>query len=210
MKFMNGSRGLRRICRNAMFAWICAGMLMFGTASCGDDEVTTDENWQSANEKAFAEIAGNPGYTELVSPGNNGSLYYRVLKQGDGEKPIYYTSQVQVYYKGWFVANSETYGITKGKVFDQKLFDNGSPATFAVSAAGSTYDSYYGTYTPSFPIEGWTIALQYMKKGDIWEIWIPSHLAYGTTGQSGSIPANTVLAFELEVVKVLGVDGDLE
>jgi len=214
IKFLNLKRALRCTCRKAILAGVCAGLSMPGIVSCSDDEVVTDENWQSANEKAIAAIAGNPEYTEIVSPGSNGSIYYRVLKQGEGKKTIYYTSQVQVYYKGWYVADSETYGLAKGQILEQKLFDDGAPATIAVSAAGSTYDSYYGTYSPDFPIEGWTIALQHMRKGDKWEIWIPINLAYGTTGQDHAYSQKTfgytALAYELEVIKILGIDGDLE
>jgi peptidylprolyl isomerase/FKBP-type peptidyl-prolyl cis-trans isomerase FklB len=185
--------------------------------SCSDsgNDDTAMVEWKAANEQAWNEIARNPEYTELKSPGNNGSIYYRVLKKGDGRKPIYYTSRVGVYYKGWFVASSSDLNISKGQVFDRKLFDDGTPSVFAVSAAGSTYDTYYYTYTPPFPIEGWTIALQHMVKGDRWEIWLPSQLAYGKAGQTDSnsnttIPGYSTLAFEIEVTNVAGIDGDTE
>ncbi|MDR0756579.1 MAG: FKBP-type peptidyl-prolyl cis-trans isomerase [Tannerella sp.] len=186
--------------------------------SCSDSE--NDDaimaEWKAANEQAWNEITRNPEYTELKSPGNNGSIYYRVLKKGDGQKKIYYTSRVGVYYKGWFVASSSDLNISKGKVFDQKLFDDGTPSVFAVSIAGSTYDSYYYTYTPPIPTEeGWTIALQHMVKGDKWEIWIPSQLAHGKTGKVDSnnnqiTPGYSTLAFEIEVTNVAGIDGDTE
>jgi peptidylprolyl isomerase/FKBP-type peptidyl-prolyl cis-trans isomerase FklB len=185
-------------------------LTVFLIASCddsNDDEILNV--WKTANEQALNDIARNPEYTELKSPGNNGSLYYRILQKGDGKKPIYYTSRVRVYYKGWFVVTNQDLNITKGKVFDQKLFDDGEPATFAVSQAGSTYDTYTGYYSPSFPIEGWTITLQYMVKGDKWEVWIPSQLAYGQNG-SNQIPGNSVLTFEIEVTDVMGIDGDTE
>ncbi|MDR2120638.1 MAG: FKBP-type peptidyl-prolyl cis-trans isomerase [Tannerella sp.] len=185
--------------------------------ACGDDadEHVALAEWKAANEKALNEIALNPEYTELKSPGNNGSIYYRVLKKGDGQKPIYYTSRVEVYYKGWYAATDREVGITKGQVFDQKLFDDGAPAVFAVSIAGSTYNSAYSTYSPAIPIEGWTVALQYMRKGDKWEIWLPRQFAYGDAGQKDSngnvvIPGYSTLVFEIEVISVAGIDGDTE
>jgi len=205
--------------------------------ACGDDDAikldpTALEAWTKANEQAINDIAKNPEYTEIVSPGNNGSIYYKVLKEGTGEKQIFFTSQVTVYYKGWFVADYEDLSITKGKVFDHQVFDDGTPVVFAVSPAGSTlvttsnyssssyyYSSYYSYYSsyydPPSPIEGWVIALQYMKKGDKWEIWIPARLAYGESGSSDSsgnitIPPNSTLVFEIEIVNVKGIDGDVE
>ncbi|MDR1331323.1 MAG: FKBP-type peptidyl-prolyl cis-trans isomerase [Tannerella sp.] len=194
--------------------WIWALLPLFFAASCSDDE--NGENvldvWKSANEQALNDIARNPEFTEIKSPGDNGSIYYRVIEKGSGTKTVYYTSQVKVYYKGWFVAGNSELGIEKDHVFDHRLFDDGAPVTFALSTGASTYDSYTG-YNPPIPIDGWTVALQHMVKGDKWEIWLPAQLAYGTSGQSGSsgtIPGHSTLAFEIEVVGVTGIDGDTE
>ena len=48
-------------------------------------------------------------------------------------------------------------------------------------------------------IRGWTEALQMMKKGAKWEIYIPSDLAYGERA-TGTIPAHSTLIFEVELV----------
>jgi FKBP-type peptidyl-prolyl cis-trans isomerase len=48
-----------------------------------------------------------------------------------------------------------------------------------------------------------------MVKGDKWEVVIPYHLAYGEKGNS-SIPGYSTLAFEIEVMNVVGVNGDWE
>ena len=50
-------------------------------------------------------------------------------------------------------------------------------------------------------IEGWVIALQQMRVGDKWEIYIPSELGYGSFSQPG-IPANSTLIFEIELLGV--------
>ncbi|MDR3262259.1 MAG: FKBP-type peptidyl-prolyl cis-trans isomerase [Tannerella sp.] len=159
-------------------------------AACSKDDDSAVEEWQLQNEQAFNAIAKNPEYTEIKSPGNNGSIYYKVLQKGTGTKPIYYTSTVGAYYKGWFVAAYADKGITAGTVFDQKLFDDGTPLQTVVGTG---------------VIGGWTVALQHMVEGDKWEIWIPYQLGYGVSG-SEAIPGYSTLAFEIEVVKVYGVE----
>lgn len=72
-----------------------------------------------------------------------------------------------------------------GTVFDSSV-DRGSPAKFA----------------PNQVIKGWTEALQMMRKGDKWRLWIPSELAYGDNGSGAKIPGGAVLEFELEVIEV--------
>ncbi|MDR0744005.1 MAG: FKBP-type peptidyl-prolyl cis-trans isomerase [Tannerella sp.] len=161
-------------------------------SSCSDDNDDHLNEWMVANQLALNAIKANPEYKELRSPGNEGSVYYKVLTKGDGTDPIYYTSTVTCYYKGWFVADYPKYSIENGTVFDQKLFDDGTPYSFLVGATGS-----------SAVINGWKTALQNMVKGDKWEVWIPYQLGYGREGSSnGSIPGYSVLVFEIEVMTV--------
>ena len=49
-------------------------------------------------------------------------------------------------------------------------------------------------------IQGWQIAFQYLPKGSIATLYIPSGLAYGTQSPSSAIPANSNLIFDLELV----------
>jgi len=74
---------------------------------------------------------------------------------------------------------------------------------------GTEFDSTYKRRQPLIVrpdkvVPGWSEALQLMREGDKWEIFLPSHLAYGDRG-AGPIPGNAVLIFELELIKV-GVD----
>ena len=63
---------------------------------------------------------------------------------------------------------------------------------------------------PSFQvIKGWTEAMQIMKEGDKWELYIPSELAYGDRGAGGKIPGGAVLIFTLEMLKVKGPSVEL-
>ena len=170
---------------------------LFCSTSCGndDDKNNHQERWMIANQNAFNAIRTNSDYKELKSPGNEGSIFYKVLKEGDGTEPIYYTSSVECYYKGWLVADYPELNFKNGKIFDQKLFDDGPPVSFTVGGV----------------VNGWSTALQHMKKGDKWEIWIPYQLGYEREDKKDpngkvTIPGYATLAFELEIMSVKGVD----
>ena len=154
--------------------------------SCKKEKEDHLEKWMIANLTAFNAIKANPEYKELKSPGNEGSIYYKVLHAGDGTDSIWYTSAVSCYYKGYFAVDFPDYNIIVGTVFDQQLFDDGPPAAFALDDV----------------VKGWKTALQHMVKGDKWEIWIPYQLGYERTGK-GLIPGYSTLVFELEIVGII-------
>jgi peptidylprolyl isomerase/FKBP-type peptidyl-prolyl cis-trans isomerase FklB len=166
-----------------------------------DDEENNSEVWKTANEQAFNAIKTNSEYKELPSPGNEGSVYYKVLTEGTDTKPIYYTSMVSVYVKGYFVVGNDKLNIKKNDIFQRKEFNDGSPIYISVSA-------------PDYLPRGVSISLQKMKKGDKWEIWMPYQLGWGsTTGKVPfdlyntqvvvSIPAYSTVVYEIEVVNVI-------
>ena len=179
---------------------------LFAAVSCDKkDDDEAGQAWKLANEQAFNAIKNNPAYTEFKSPGNEGSIYYKVLRKGTGTKPIFYTSTVKVYSKGWFVVDSKEHGITNGMMFQKWLAEDGIPATLKVSKLLSENGA-----TVSF--KGIQAALQKMKEGDKWEIWVPYQLGGGKSKAStltiGStplhlIPAYSTLVFEIEVVEVM-------
>eukprot|EP00970_Alexandrium_tamarense_P005202 scaffold845_cov199-Alexandrium_tamarense.AAC.15 len=59
-------------------------------------------------------------------------------------------------------------------------------------------------FAPNQVIRGWTEAMQLMKEGAKWELYIPSELGYGDQGAGGVIPGGAVLVFTLELLKVNG------
>lgn len=105
-----------------------------------------------------------------------GGLQYQVLKAGTGKSPTK-ADRVRVHYTGKLVS---------GKVFDSSV-QRGQPAEFGVGQV----------------IPGWTMALQKMKVGDKWMLYIPSDLAYGERGSPPAIGPNEVLVFEVELLGIL-------
>ena len=178
------------------FLFLCA--LSFSLVSCGSDddddntEVVYDEAWKAENEQAFEEKKSDPEFTEVKSTGNEGSILMKQLQAGDGER-VYYTSRVKVYYKCSTI---------DGVVQDERSRPYDDPFRVAVSSGVADYDSSSNPEGYSTVIIGWTIALQQMRVGDKWEVWIPWQLAYGYE-QKGDIQPCSALIFEIEVVDVL-------
>ena len=104
-------------------------------------------------------------------------LQYEVLEEGEGAQPQP-GDQVTVHYTGKLI---------DGTVFDSSV-DRGEPATFGVTQV----------------IPGWVEALQMMKAGAKWRLFIPSALAYGPQGAGGVIGPNQTLIFDVELIAVNG------
>jgi len=102
-------------------------------------------------------------------------LQYKIIKEGTGATPKA-TDTVVTHYSGTLI---------NGKVFDSSYKRN-SPATFPVNGV----------------IKGWTEALQLMKVGAKWQLFIPAELAYGERGAGSSIGPNQVLIFEIELLEI--------
>lgn len=101
-------------------------------------------------------------------------LQYKVLKEGTGATPKA-SDTVKANYRGTFLDGTE---------FDSS-YKGGKPISFPVEGV----------------IAGWTEALQLMKVGSKWQLFIPGNLAYGEEGNRG-IPPNSTLIFEVELVGI--------
>ena len=181
---------------------LCA-TLALGLASCNKDdeedtEVVYDEAWRDQNEAAFEEKKNDPDFTEVVSTGNEGSVLMRQIQAGDGER-VFYTSRVQVYY---------TCRTIDGVLHDECVRPYDDPFHVAVSSEVADYNSSTNPMGYASVVLGWTIALQQMREGDKWEVWVPWQLGYGYNEQ-GDIEPCSALIFEIEVVKVLQ-NGEVE
>jgi FKBP-type peptidyl-prolyl cis-trans isomerase FklB len=102
-------------------------------------------------------------------------LQYKVVRAGTGKSPAA-TDEVEVHYEGRLI---------NGKVFDSSI-QRGKSISFGVNKV----------------IKGWTEALQLMKEGARWQIYIPSKLAYGENGAGNAIGPNETLIFDVELIKV--------
>jgi FKBP-type peptidyl-prolyl cis-trans isomerase len=102
-------------------------------------------------------------------------LQYKVIEEGSGKTPGP-ADRVTVHYTGMLI---------DGTVFDSSL-ERGNPLTLGVSQI----------------IPGWTEALQLMKEGAKWTLYIPAELAYGEQGAGGDIPPHATLIFEVELLKI--------
>jgi len=127
-----------------------------------------------SNAQESEKFLDENGKKEGVKTTESG-LQYKVLKEGDGPSPKP-EDFVKVNYLGTF---------TDGTEFDSS-FAKGEPQTFQTDGV----------------IKGWTEALQMMKAGSKWQIFVPPHLAYGRGGLGQRIPPNKVLVFELELLSI--------
>lgn len=102
-------------------------------------------------------------------------LQYKVIKEGTGRIPKD-SDIVVTNYKGSLIDGTE---------FDSS-YKRGQPATFPVKGV----------------IKGWTEALQLMKEGSVWQLFVPADLAYGERGAGSVIGPNATLIFEVELLSI--------
>lgn len=144
------------------------------TATC-EETRTGDLNMSALSDEANAAFLSNYDAQPGVVKTASG-LRYRILASGNGAQPKA-TSRVRAHYQGTLI---------DCKVFDSSYARN-EPAVFPVNRL----------------IPGWVEALQLMKEGDVWELVLPSSLAYGERGAGEDIPPNQTLIFKLELLQVL-------
>lgn len=155
----------------------------FCNAIAGDTTFTIDKakavfkqkmeyNQKAPGEAYLAANAKKEGVVVLPS-----GLQYKVLKQGDGKKPLA-SDKVQVHYEGRLI---------DGKVFDASKRHGDKPVEFGVTSV----------------IKGWTEALQLMPVGSKWQLYIPYNLAYGERGTGRDIKPYSALVFDVELVGIV-------
>lgn len=132
---------------------------------------------------AFGILAATVTGAQAGAPEKTASgLVYESLKDGSGAQATPQAT-VQVHYRGTLV---------DGREFDSS-YKRGEPATFPLNQV----------------IPGWTEGVQLMPVGSKFKFFLPSKLAYGEHG-AGSIPANAVLVFDVELLAIEkpAADGD--
>ncbi len=109
----------------------------------------------------------------LTAQTTDEGVYYIIDTEGTGVDFPTKASTVEMYYKGYF---------TSGQVFDQSLAPN-SPLVSKLFNL----------------VTGWQIGVPKFKKNSKGRLFIPSALGYGSQA-TGSIPANSVLIFDIELL----------
>ena len=109
-------------------------------------------------------------------------VQYKVLKQGEGDKPSL-NDRVTVHYTG---------SLLDGTIFDNSI-ERGEPITVGVGQV----------------VAGWTEVLQLMPLGSKYIAWIPSELGYGMQG-NGPIKPNSTLVFEIELLSIEVIESENE
>jgi FKBP-type peptidyl-prolyl cis-trans isomerase len=126
-----------------------------------------------ANHRAAAKyLAENAKKPNMVTTASG--LQYKVVNAGNGASPKA-SDEVTVNYRGTLINGTE---------FDSS-YKRGQPATFPVNRV----------------IPGWTEALQLMKPGAKYQLFIPPQLAYDLRSQP-PIPPGSMLIFEVELLSV--------
>jgi FKBP-type peptidyl-prolyl cis-trans isomerase len=126
-----------------------------------------------ASAEYMTKVVKEPGVQVLPS-----GVAYKIVRSGpaDGMRPAL-TDEVKVHYEGKLI---------DGTVFDSS-YERGQPA--------------------AMPLEGlipaWQEALQLMRPGDEWVLYVPAEKGYGADGAGDTIPPNAALIFRIELIGVL-------
>ena len=180
-------------------------LLPLAITSCEEDDglVNPYGDWKNRNQHYIDSIAdvayANPDEWKIIhtyqfpEPTDPSAskyvkdyVYCKVLESGDGISP-FYTDTVSANYRGQLIPLLEGTVVTFDQSYKGELNkDVAIPRSFAMNGV----------------IPGWTTALQHMREGDRWLVYIPSELGYGLEGYD-NIPGYSTLCFDIHLVKVI-------
>lgn len=150
-----------------------------------DKEPAAEVEVENVNLKFLADIEQQPGVVKLES-----GLMYKVLREAPPDSKYSPTkdSPCECHYAGTTPAltpNAVDIDESEWQEFDSS-YKRGSPTSFA----------------PNQVIKGWTEAMQLMKQGEKWEMYIPSDLGYGAGGSGDKLGQSAQLrTFQRFIVK---------
>ena len=132
--------------------------------------------------KAGAQAKRDSDIAQIVSKWpdtvkDENGIFQKTIRKGFGDLPAK-GDTVSVIYKGMLL---------DGTVFDQSAL-SGGPLKFRIGTGEI--------------IEGWEKVAATMRKGEKRLVVIPPELAYGSSGISGVIPADSFLVFEMELTAI--------
>ena len=180
-------------------------------SSCSEETEPESEfaDWQAKNEAYINQLASDPGIKKILTytknPGQEGLtssdyIYVDVIESGSGTETALFTDSVYYTYRGRLLP-SKSYA--NGYVFEETFlgdFDWSTAGMKKACVSWNTVTTSSGT-TTSLWTDGFCTALQNMKKGDHWLVYIPYQLAYGESSTS-YIPAYSTLVFEIAIADV--------
>ena len=205
---------MRRIRKILCFLLPLAALLF---ASCEEvQEASKYDNWQSRNEAFIDSIARETGgliidseekaaavevgrlFAIATTAGTmSGDQYVyckKITANPDGRRPLY-TESVSAYYYGTLITGDRFDGNFTGySALDQGTLN-------ATDKAPTEFDAP-SEFSVSGVISGWTAALQLMKTGERWMLYIPYQSGYGTSGDR-NILGYSALTFDLDLVEVV-------
>ena len=185
-------------------------------ASCKNSEENYDSHhgWKERNAQWFAEVY-DAAQAEIAAAkaqhGNsweehcNWRIYKTLLKSQDvqgastdyivckinqrgvGDFSPAYTDSVRLYYRAWIMDENYPVSKTNMTVFSQSYYGDFDRTTAAPIAMPVTST-----------VEGFMTAIQYMVKGDEWDVYIPQQLAYKET-ESEAVPAYSTLLYRIRI-----------
>lgn len=159
--------------------------------------VIPDNNSEGAVDKAFAGISNGTLFAIKVpraSKQNDTQYIYckKIVSNTDGDRPVY-TQYVNVYYYGTLITGDRF----DGNFIGYSTLDK----TFTGEKNPTAFDSFT-QFRVMNGLAGWTEALQYMRQGERWMLYIPYQSGYGTSA-SGSIPGYSMLTFDVILKEVI-------
>lgn len=182
-------------------------LIFIGLTACDEtDEAGEYDNWSvrntvyldsiaqvaRANESGDWKIFTAYGINDTLQWGNQYHVYCQVIRQGDGTESPSYSDTVLVNYRGRLIP-TKTY--PDGAIFDESYLGQLDPEVNVPKKLNL-----------SGCVRGWTTAMLHMvagktiSSGDVWRVYIPATLGYGNRQDVSSIPPNSTLVFDLNLV----------
>ncbi len=164
-----------------MFRILMISLAALSLAACQGKAQAPVPDQSVASNAFMATNAKAPGVVVLPS-----GLQYKIVQSGPatGIKPQL-TDEVKVHYEGKLIT---------GKIFDSS-YERGQPAAMPLKGL----------------VQGWQEALQLMRPGDEWILYVPAKLGYGDEGAGGGeIPSGAALIFRIELIDVLPGPGRVQ
>ena len=180
---------------------------LLGLVSCDETEEAGEySNWAARNSEfidsiatvARADKAGDRnvylahGINDTLQWDNQYYVYCKVLRKGDGTESPSYSDTVLVNYRGRLIP-TKTY--PDGAIFDESYLGQLDPAVNVPQKLNL-----------SGCVRGWVTAMLHMVKGttissgDVWRIYIPATLGYGTRQDVSGVPPHSTLIFDVNLV----------